>query len=125
MSVWQTPQPAISISTSSGESSPRAVSPQRNWPLATIVRPVLVAGTESALCAGRAVVIGGLHTHKFERAFENNEQGYLGSGIEEVIEITPACDLMAGSVLPAGAIRQRSGSLGIQNNPRKRRNGPC
>src|SRR5579864_8615189 len=101
MSVWQTPQPATAIITSSEESSPRAVSAQSNWPLATIARPLLVVGTESALCAGRTVVIGGLHTHKFERAFEKRmSQAYLGLWIEEVIAITPACDLMAGEHSP-------------------------
>src|SRR5579864_2226194 len=97
MSVWQTPQPATAMITSSGESSPRAASAHSNWPLATVARPLLVTGTESALCADRTVVIGGLHTHKFERAFEKRmSQAYLGLWIEEVIAITPACDLMAG-----------------------------
>src|ERR1019366_2019521 len=69
MSVWQTPQPATSIITSSGESSPGAVSVHSNWPLATNVSPLLVAGADHALCAGRAVIIGSFLTHNSNESF--------------------------------------------------------
>src|ERR1035437_2977734 len=100
MSVWQTPQPTTSMITSSGESSPRAVSAQSNWPLTTNLRPLLVAGVEQALCAGRGVVIGSLLTHTSNERSKTMCQGTLVGEIEDVIAITSCCDLMAESVLP-------------------------
>src|ERR1017187_5913493 len=100
MSVWQTPQPTTSMITSSGESSPRAVSAQSNWPLTTNLRPLLVAGVEQALCAGRGVVIGSLLTHNSNERSKTMCQGTLVGEIEDVIAITSCCDLMAESVLP-------------------------
>src|ERR1039458_5917986 len=100
MSVWQTPQPATSIITSSGESSPGAASVQSNWPLATNVSPLPVAGAEHALCAGRAVVIGILLAHNSNDRSKTMSQGYLRLGEREVMAITSACDLTAGERAP-------------------------
>src|SRR5271157_4653137 len=104
MSVWQTPQPATSTITSSGESSPGAVSVQSNWPLATNVRPLLVTGAEHARCAGRVVVIGSLLTQNSNDRSKTMIQGNLIGGIEDVITITSACDSMAGERAPEDAL---------------------
>src|ERR1017187_4089947 len=97
MAVWQTPQPPTSMVTSSGQGSPTAVSGQSKRLLATLLSPLLAAGAERALCAGRGVVIGGLLTHNSNDRSKNPIcEGYLGSEIEEVIVITTACDLVAG-----------------------------
>jgi hypothetical protein len=83
--------------TSSGESSPRAASAQSNWPLATNLRPLLVAG--QPLCAG-AVVIGGLLTQNSNDRSKTLSQDTLVGEIEDVIAITFACDLMSGERAP-------------------------
>jgi hypothetical protein len=55
---------------------------------------LLVAG--HVLGAGRDVVIGSLLTHNSNDRSKTMCQGTLVWGIEEVIAITSACDLMAG-----------------------------
>src|SRR5450631_3577679 len=92
MSVWQTPQPATSMITSSGDSFPGAVSAQSNWPLATNLNPLIMEG----FAPGWAVVIGSLLPQNSKDRSKMMCQGTLVWGTEEVIAITSACDLMAG-----------------------------
>src|SRR5208282_1084454 len=112
MSVWQTPQPTTWIVTSSGERSPRVASAQSNWPLATNLRPLLVAGTEPARCAGRGVVTGILLPPQFRTNVRNNMPRYLLGEIEDVIAITSSCDSRSqAGQLPARERETRAGTL--------------